>query len=342
MLCVSIPEPVNIWGALISNGSCTIAQSGYSDPVSFRPTCALEVLSRRAQLLKQLRAFLEHEAIMEVEVPVLGDATVTDPHLSVLSAGPLYLQTSPEFYMKRLLAAGAPSIYSLGKAFRADESGRRHRCEFTMLEWYCLGWDDRQLVAQIARLLKTLAPAAPVNVCTYASVFERELGLDPYSATPESLRDCARAHLDLGREFELDGKSAWLDLVFSHLIEPRLTEGFTIVTDYPAEHCALARVANNRDGVAVARRFEVFGFGLELANGYWELTDAEEQQRRFEADRQWRRAQAMTVPDIDWRFLAALQHGLPNCAGVALGVDRLLMALLHIDDIAGVMAFADR
>lgn len=305
---------------------------------SFRPTANLATLQRRADLLQKVRAFFAEKGVLEVDVPTLGLATVTDPHITALRSGDYFLQTSPEFYMKRLLAAGAPSIFSLGKAFRADERGARHLPEFTLLEWYCLGFTDRELIAQLVALLALVAPGQGVRERPYGEVFEALLGLCPYRASETALRAVALREVGFGGE--LVGKAAWLDLLFSHCVEPKLGDGFTIVTEFPVEQCALAKLATNAQGLAVARRFELYGAGLELANGYWELTDAREQLARFERDQVYRREQGLEVPAIDQRFIAALQHGLPECAGVALGVDRLLMVLAPQRHIAAVVPFA--
>jgi lysyl-tRNA synthetase class 2 len=306
----------------------------------FQPSASLDHLKKRAQLLQQLRAFFFARDIMEVDVPALGLATVTDVHLEPLRVpGTGYLQTSPEYFMKRLLAAGAGSIYYLGKAYRRDESGRRHRAEFTMLEWYCLGMDDRQLMQQMTELFFTLDPTVAICQRSYAEVFRELLGVCPHRATLAELQAVIASQLEL--HSPLDNKSACLDLLFSCCIEPRLGTGITFVYDYPQEQCALARLSMNPDGLAVARRFEVYWNGMELANGYWELCAAEEQRQRFENDRRIRAANGLDVPDVDERFLAALESGLPDCAGVALGVDRLLMCLTGTKDIREVMPFAD-
>lgn len=306
----------------------------------FQPSASLEVLQKRAQLLAQLRAFFFARQIMEVDVPALGRATVTDVHLEPLKVpGAGYLQTSPEYFMKRLLAAGCGSIYYLGKAYRRDESGRRHRAEFTMLEWYRLGLDDRQLMAEMTALFHQLAPQVTISMRSYQEAFSAVLGVCPHTATLAELQALIARTLEL--HSPLQDKSACLDLLFSHSIEPTLGQGITFVYDYPVEQCALARIAAADNGALVARRFEVYWNGIELANGYWELCSAEEQRRRFENDRRIRMATGLEAPDLDERFLAALEAGLPDCAGVALGVDRLLMCLIGAKDIRDVMPFAD-
>lgn len=312
--------------------------------MAFQPTATVEQLRRRSQLLHDLRAFFMQRGVWEADVPVLSDATVTDVFLEPIRAqlgeSQCYLQTSPEFYLKRLLVAGSGSIYYLGPAFRLDECGRRHRPEFTILEWYRVGYDDCKLRAEVVQLLQSLAPGLQVQSVPYGELFTEQLGLCPYSASSAELEQLAHQKLDLN--FDLANKSAWLDLLFSHCIEPTMGEGLTLVYDYPVEQCALARVEKNSQGVRVAKRFEVFWGGVELANGYWELTDAVEQERRFNDDLVIRGQQGLRQPSVDQRLLAALRQGLPSCAGVALGVDRLLMALTGSRDIAEVMPFANR
>lgn len=306
----------------------------------FQPSASQPHIRRRAQLLQQLRAFFYARNVMEVDVPVIGQATVTDVHLEPLAVpGVGFLQTSPEYYMKRLLAAGCDSIFYLGKAFRRDESGRRHRPEFTMLEWYRVGLDDRQLMQEMQELFRALAPDVVITTVPYGEIFEEIIGLCPYRSNLADLQKHILKHFDL--HSPLTGKGACLDLLFSHLVEPNLPPGITFICDYPQEQCALARLSVNEEGTAVARRFEVYWDGMELANGYWELCAAEEQRARFENDRNTRFAQGLPVPEVDERFLAALMAGLPDCAGVALGVDRLLMCLVGARDIREVMPFAD-
>lgn len=307
----------------------------------FEPSASITALQKRAQLLRQLRAFFYERGVLEVDVPVLGDATITDVHLEPLMVHSTrrhwFLQTSPEYYMKRMLAAGSGNIFYLGRAFREDESGRRHRPEFTMLEWYREGFDDAALMQEVGALFSAVAPDAPLKMVPYADVFEASLGVCPHRATAADLRALAQMHVDFSGELD---KSEWLDLLFSHIIEPTFA-GVHIVYDYPQEQCALARVQPRADGTMVAKRFEVYWRGTELANGYWELASAAEQRQRFEADQQLRRQQGRAVPAIDERFMAAIERGLPDCAGVALGVDRLLMCLLGENDIASVVPFAD-
>ncbi len=319
-----------------------------------------------------VRTFFAERDVLEVETPLLAAATVTDPHLCSLvtrygaaAAGGagrrLYLQTSPEFAMKRLLAAGSGAVYQLGRAFRDGEAGRRHNPEFTLLEWYRPGFDHHRLMDEVEELLAATLGGAqggrPAERLTYAEVFARHVGVDPFRDPPERLRDAARAASgaaagpgaerlpDLGED-----RDAWLDLLMATAIEPRLgwdgapgdgRPRATFVHDYPAAQAALARIRPPAapDEPALAERFELFVAGVELANGFHELADPDEQRRRFERDLAVRRAWGLPEVEMDERLLAALEAGLPPCAGVALGFDRLVMLATGAESIAEVLAF---
>ena len=302
-------------------------------------------LVARARLLERCRHFFAERGVLEVETPVLAQATVTDVHLASLEtriAGrpvPYYLQTSPEYAMKRLLAAGSGDIYQVCKVFRDDESGRHHNPEFTMLEWYRVGFDHRKLMEEVEALLATLLGAVltlPAERLTYAEAFQRVLGLDPHAATLAELGALAAERLgaaDLGGE-----RDVALDLLMGALVGPALGAGrITFVHEYPASQAALARTLPGSP--AVAARFEAYVCGLELCNGFHELADAAEQRRRFEADRHARAARRLPLPPVDERLLRALATGFPDCAGVALGLDRVLMLALGCDSLAGVLPF---
>jgi len=317
--------------------------SGGSD---WRPTASLEMLRLRAQILAQIRTFFADREVLEVETPLLASSPVTDLHLHALSCryrGPgadggreLYLQTSPEFAMKRLLAADSGPIYEVCKAVRDGESGRMHNPEFTILEWYRTGWDHHQLMDEVDELLQLVLGTPPGDRLTYGAVFQRHAGVDVFSVRDEKL--VSRAE-DLGVVEPADlERDDLLNLLLTHEVEPQLGRGRpTFVHDYPASQASLARV---RPGdPPVAERFEVFSEGVELANGYHELRDPTEQRRRFEADNAARRAAGSPVVPIDERLLAALEHGLPDCAGVALGVDRLVMLAAGSSEISDVLAF---
>lgn len=309
--------------------------------MNWQPAASLPMLTLRANVYHQIRTFFASKHVMEVDTPLMASSTVTDPHIDsfiVENAGDAaYLQTSPEYFMKRLLAAGAGDIYSLSKAFRLDESGRYHNREFTLLEWYRTGFDDRQLARELIDLIAVLAPGIEPHFATYGELFEDACGLNPHSASAVVLR--ALGQQMLGVDWRDEHKSLWLDLLFTHKVEPMIGERLQVIWDYPACQSALARIGTDDRGQRVARRFEIYWKGIELANGYWELTDVEEQRRRFAADNTLRaQAERVTLP-ADEHLLAALTHGLPDCAGVALGVDRLLMCLSGAQSISQVLSF---
>ncbi|MBQ0718895.1 MAG: EF-P lysine aminoacylase GenX [Gammaproteobacteria bacterium] len=311
--------------------------------MSWRPTATNDALIKRARLLAQVRDFFALRRVLEVDLPVLGACTVSDPHLDSVSteAPRSYLQSSPEYFMKRLLAAGSGAIYALAKAFRAGDRGRYHNPEFTLLEWYRPGWDENQLMEEVADLLRSVAcvPDSAAQRVTYRDIFLATVSLDPHRA---SLGELAALASDIAqRDMSTESRATCLDLIFSFEIEARLPPGIVFVHDYPECLCALAQLGVDADGVTVARRFEVFLERRELANGYFELLNAGEQRRRFSEDNRQRKA--MGKPEIlaDEQLLAALDAGLPSCAGVALGIDRLLMHLVGAEHIREVIAFAD-
>lgn len=315
----------------------------------WRPSATREVLRRRAELMAALRAFFAERGVLEVETPVLCSTGSTDPHLDQFStqylppgaaAGrPLFLQTSPEFCMKRLLAAGSGPIYQMGKCFRNGEVGRRHNPEFTMLEWYRPGHDHHALMDEVDALLQRILGTPAAERVPYGILCGRHLDIDPHHATLSELRTCA-ARLNVSASDALgDDREAWLQLLWTHVVEPRLarTGRPLFVIDYPSSQAMLARL---RPGTpAVAERFELYVDGMELANGFHELTDVAEQRERFAQDRRYRESLGLPAVAVDERLLTALAHGLPACSGVALGVDRLLMVLIGARDIAEVLAF---
>ncbi len=313
---------------------------------NWRPTASLEALRLRAGVLAQIRAFFAERGVLEVETPLLAAAPVTDLHLHALRSryrGPdahrgvdLFLQTSPEFAMKRLLAAGSGPIYQLGKAFRNGEAGAKHNPEFTILEWYRPGWDHHRLMDEVDDLLQVVLGAGTAERLTYGAAFERFAAIDPHRATHGELEMLvAEAGVRDPAGLRRDDL---LDLILTHRIEDRLGRGRpSFVHDYPASQASLARV--RAGDPPLAERFEVFYEGVELANGYHELADASEQRRRFEADLEGRRAEGLPEVPVDERLLAALEHGLPDCAGIALGIDRLVMLAAGARNIADVLAF---
>lgn len=312
--------------------------------MNWQPTALLETLRSRAELQANIRQFFQSARVMEVDVPVLSETGVTDLNIDCIQAQVFgttqYLQSSPEYYMKRLLASGLGSIYYMGKAFRNSESGRRHQPEFTMLEWYRSGWDEHQLINEVTALLQHLGlDAGSPKIVRYEEIFEQIVGLNPHQS---SLVDIQVFTSDLaGNDFSGESRSTCLDLIFSIAVEPKLPEGLVFVHDYPACQSALAQLGQDSDGNTIARRFEAYLNGMELANGYYELVDAVELKSRFNADIALRQAAGKSPMIEDQALLAAMESGLPSCAGVALGVDRLLMQLLNIDDISQVLAFSN-
>ncbi len=316
----------------------------------WRPTATLEILRERAHLLAEVRAFFASRSVLEVETPVLGHGGSTDLHLASLSveattpAGRerLWLQTSPEFAMKRLLAAGSGPIFQLARCFRDGEVGRRHNLEFTLLEWYRPGFFLDELIEEAVELVRHVLGRAPgpLRRRRYRELFHEHLAIDPFSIELAALRRLAGERGGLSM-FDAS-RDDCLDLLLSLAIEPHLGRGgIDVVVDYPASQAALARRHRDpEDGEWVASRFELYLDGLELANGYDELTDAEEQAARFDEDNVARRAAGLPEVDVDVRLLAALAHGMPEGSGVALGIDRLIQLALGKSSVAEVMAFA--
>lgn len=284
-----------------------------------------------------IRAFFAQRNVLEVETPLLSASGATDVHLESVAAGNGYLHTSPELAMKRLLAAGVGDIYQICKVFRAGEAGRLHNPEFTLLEWYRVGWDYRDLMAEVAELLTGLLNIdAEPEYLGFREAFMRHLDLDPFTASTDTLIAAADANGLVGAApTERDG---WLDLLAGGCVYPALgADKLCVVHDFPATQAALARVRPGEP--PVAERFEVLFNGLELANGFTELTDPDEQRRRFESDLRRRRELHRPEPPMDERFLAALEAGLPESAGVAMGLDRIVMLARGANGIAEAMTF---
>jgi len=310
--------------------------------MSWQPRAKLQVIRERARVYNQIRAFFNNRGYLEVDTPVLMPATSTDANIESIAVAyaerSLYLQTSPEFAMKRLLAAGSDSIFQICHAFRQGESGRLHNPEFSLLEWYRVGYDYHQLMAEIELLITTLSlRRCNFSRISYKDLFSQSLGLDLNKATLESLREHCRQMVPgadvTGLEFD-----QCLDLLLSMVIAPSM-RGYQFVYDYPKSQAALARI--NVDDSAVAERFELFFDGIELANGFSELTDPTQQRSRFEQDIEIRGNRGLPQYAIDERLLAALESGLEDCAGVAIGLDRLLMVILGLDSIDQVLTFRD-
>lgn len=315
----------------------------------WRPTATPDVLRLRAKLNAAVRAFFAKRNILEVETPVLSLAGNTDPNIASFSlefsgrtdGAPRirWLRTSPEFALKRLLSAGIGDCYELGRVFRDGEAGGRHNPEFTMLEWYRLGWNHQRLIDEAAELvnaaLSLVGRSAVVERIAWRELYRSRLGIDPIAASNAELQ---HALGDVRIDAEGLSRDDWLDLLLTHRLQPSFeNDRLLAVFDYPASQAALARV--RPDDPPLAERFELYLGPLELANGYHELTDSQEQEARFRRDLAVRAARSTVQPPVDVHLLSALQSGLPACAGVALGVDRLLMAMLGTSRIADVLAF---
>ena len=313
-------------------------------------TATLDALRLRAAVNALFRLYFAERDVLEVETPILSEAGNTEPNIesftthftghSDAGARTRWMRTSPEYPLKRLLAAGVGDCYELGRVFRNGEAGGRHNPEFTMLEWYRVGWDHLRLIEEtvqlVQRALGLIGRQAEVVSCTYRELFLQGLGLDPFAATEAQLR----APLS-DQNIDAQGltRDDWLDMLITHLLQPAFPpDRITVVRDWPASQCALARI---RPGdPPLAERFELYLGHHELANGYHELIDADEQRQRFLRDLSVRESRIASLPPLDERLLDAMAGGLPACAGVALGVDRLLMAMVGTDRIAEVLAFS--
>jgi lysyl-tRNA synthetase class 2 len=307
---------------------------------------SLEALRARARMLARIRSFFAARGVLEVETPALSAAGVSDLALDSVQATarslgttPLYLHTSPEYAMKRLLADGSGDIYQICRVFRDDELGRWHQPEFTLLEWYRVGFDDMRLMDEVEALLRdTLAEAGAMcrsERIRYSDALVRALGVDASAGSASVAAQLAERGIDVPSGL---GHDALLDLAFASVVVPGFAaDALTFVCDYPASQAALARLKVGTP--TVAARFEVFARGIELANGFHELTDAAEQRRRFEKEIGSRRREGRHVPPLDGAFLDALARGLPDCAGVAVGVDRLVALALGAEGVADAMAF---
>ncbi len=311
--------------------------------MSWQSSATLNTLRERAHFLQAIRGFFAARDVWEVDTPLLCQSTVTAPHLRSFQINNRYLQTSPEYAMKRLLAQGASSIYYLGKVFREEEVGSKHNPEFTMLEWYRVKWDHWQLIAEVDALFHTLLNSPKAEIVTYEALFEEYFSINPHLATIENLQTIA---LDQGWISKTNlphmDKDAWLDLLMSHGIEPMIGQQAPIVVlDFPASQASLAktRTIEASTPYQVAERFEFYYQGVELCNGYHELCEANELRKRFEEDNLKRQALDLPTIPIDEHFISAMQAGLPPCAGVALGVDRLFMLKQKEKDIRKVLAF---
>jgi elongation factor P--(R)-beta-lysine ligase len=308
----------------------------------WHPSASLPAIQQRAVLYRTIRDFFFARNVLELDVPVLSEYATIDPFIDSLTTVVMgkvqYLQTSPEFFLKRFLAAYPQDVYYLGKAFRQDERGFRHRPEFTLLEWYRLGMDEQVLMDEVRQLINLFCPETTWQQMSYRELFWQHLSLDPHLATAQELKACARQYID--STLDTDDKNPWLDLLFSHCLEPQLPSGLVGIYDYPASQAALAKTAKDHQGQSVAKRFEIYMDRMELANGYCELSDGSEQEKRFAADQSYRQQHDLPDRPYDQSVVDALTEGnFPACSGVALGVDRLLMCALQKADINDVMSF---
>jgi len=312
---------------------------------NWQPVADIENMKKRARMLQSIRAFFAQRDVLEVDTPSLSTAAVTDLHIESFSSTmneKLYLQTSPEFTMKRLLASGYPSIYQICKVYRKEEQGPFHNPEFTMLEWYRTGFDYKQLMAEVMGLLLVLTghnePGTGCDQLSYQQAFMQVVNIDPLNTSVNELKECCLQNaIEIPQGMTDDNVDEWLDWVLTQRVAPAFSKDkFTVLYDYPASQCALATINTEKN---VAERFEVYFGELELANGFNELRDAKEQKKRFEADNEKRLASGLEAMPIDAHFIAALEAGLPACAGVAIGLDRLLMVLSGKNAISEVLAF---
>ena len=317
------------------------------EQTQWQPSASIKNLLTRAKLIEEIRRFFTDRGLLEVETPVLSEFGVTDVHLATFStefispfgeqSKTLWLSTSPEYHMKRLLAAGSGPIFQIGKVFRNEEAGNRHNPEFTMLEWYRPHFDMYRLINEVDDLLQQILECPPAESMSYQFAFQQYVGLDPLSADLAELVEKAKKHQLMGAENE--SRDTLLQFLFSAVVEPQIgQEAPVVVYHFPANQAALAQISS--EDLRVAERFEFYYKGLELANGFHELSDAREQLRRFQQDNLQREKMGLPVRAIDTRLLSALQAGIPNCSGVALGVDRLLMIAMGAEHIKEVISFA--
>src|SRR3989339_345887 len=314
---------------------------------AWQPTAALETLQMRAKIMQKIRHFFDERGLLEVETPLLSQHSVTDPYIQSFEAvyendagnpQSYFLQTSPEYAMKRLIASGFGDVYQLCKAFRNHgEIGSEHNPEFTLLEWYRMGFDHHQLMDEMDDFLQYLLNCSKAQRFSYQHLFLHFLKIDPFELSAEDLKQFAQKNkIQLfGSDYDWDD---WTAILLSHLIEPQLDPAIPVfIYDCPASQAALSKIRNDRP--KVGERFEVYFKGIELANGFHELQNADEQLKRFQNDQQKRKNLNLKPMQVDQRFIAALKHGLPNCSGVAVGIDRLIMLALSLKTISESMAF---
>ena len=321
------------------------------DGKSWRPTANIETLKKRAQYLADVRLFFAERDTWEVETPILSSAAPTAPYLDSFTTdySPIgsnskqthYLQTSPEFSMKRLLAAGSGSIYQIARVFRNGEQGRLHSPEFTMLEWYRIDFTLNQLINEVEALLNKVFNYNEFERLSYQKAFKNCLALDVFNCSDDEVKQCGQNNIpSLANDFDTD-RDSWLELLMSYIIEPELAKQYQnfCIYDFPASQAQLAKIKHDQYKNAVADRFELYIEGVEIANGYNELLDSAELRQRFEQDNQQRRQQDKAEIPLDENLLVAMQYGLPECSGVAIGLDRLIMLALNKQSLSDVSSF---
>jgi len=314
----------------------------------------LDILRLRAKTYEEIREFFRQRMVLEVDTPILSVASTPDPNIDSFettylavtgksSAGSRYLSTSPEFPMKRLLASGSGSIYQLCHVFRQAEQGSQHNPEFTLLEWYRVDMDYRELMQEVGELVaslmqQTMPQTFDIEILSYQDVFLQYLGVDPLTAPVTELQRLSEEAGLVNTKTDIDDKDLYLDFLMSQKVQPHLgDEKLSFVHEYPASQCAYAKLSNKN--AQVAERFELFYQGVELANGYQELTDAKEQRLRFDQQNQKRVQQGKPLVHWDRHLVHALEQGMPACSGVALGVDRLIQLMSNVKNIEDILAF---
>lgn len=311
-------------------------------------TCPLQTLKQRAFLLAKIRQYFAKQNVLEIETPILSSACNSDVHIESFSSNPIklemncsYLRTSPEFPLKRLLCSGVGDVYELGKVFRKGEISKTHNIEFTLLEWYRINFDYLQLIQDVINLFEFIFLSFDLitpksKTFTFAEAFAQILNIDVTHIGTSKINLCCKAYGYSGSRLSTDEA---LDYLFATQIQPSFDKQcLTFITQYPSSQAALAQI--NPNDPTTALRFEVFYQGLELGNGYQELTDAEELTQRFNQDNSYRKEHQLEAVAIDHHLLSAMQQGMPECSGIAIGVDRLLMALMKCDNITEVLSFS--
>ena len=303
----------------------------------------LDNLKRRAELLRKLREFFHERGFVEVETPLLSSEVIPELHIEPPKLGDCqWLQASPELHMKRLLAEGMLAIFQVTRSFRAGERGRLHNPEFTIVEWYRAGDDMHTGMSLLDDLCQTLLSTPPAIRTTYAAAFENSVGINPHKASCEELIACAKQHGIAAEGIEPNDRDEWLNLLLATKIEPQLgLEAPELLYEYPASQASLAKTSLRADGVEVAERFELYWQGVELANGFHELTDAHEQRDRFDTVNEARIADGRPALPLPESLLSAMKKGLPDSSGCALGFDRLAMLAVGAQSISDVMTFSE-